>query len=72
GFFSIIAYYTNNNSTLRNLPITLPQLIGSYTSKRIAKVVIETLNTFSINYKALSYYILNNVYTNNRTIISLT
>ncbi|KAH7343133.1 hypothetical protein BKA66DRAFT_434505, partial [Pyrenochaeta sp. MPI-SDFR-AT-0127] len=71
GFFSIVAYYTNNNSTLRDLPITLPQLIGSYTSKRIAKVVIETLNIFSINYKALSYYILNNIYTNNRAIISL-
>jgi hypothetical protein len=70
GFFSIVAYFCNASSTVRDLPIALPQLTGAYTGERIAEVVAKTLKTFNIN-SNLGYFVLNNAYTNDTAITKL-
>jgi hypothetical protein len=53
------------------LPIDLPQLIGAYTSKRLAKVVTLTLINYGITPAKLGYFVLNNASNNNTAVAAL-
>jgi hypothetical protein len=57
---------------VNNIPINLLQLIGAYTSKRLAKAIALTLPNYSITLLKLGYFILINASNNNTTIAALT
>jgi hypothetical protein len=68
GFLSIVAHYVTAAGELRDLPIALPQLTGSYSGERIGEIVLTTLQSFSISADKASYFILNNATNNDTTI----
>ena len=53
------------------MPIALPQLTGAHNSKRIAKVVIKTLQDFKITSQSIGYFVLDNATNNNSTVATL-
>jgi hypothetical protein len=67
----IVAHYVAADGTLQDLPIALPQLTGAHSSKRIAKVVVITLQAFKITTYRVSYFILNNATNNNATVAAI-
>jgi hypothetical protein len=71
GFFGVVAYFLDAASVIRDLPIDLPQLVGAYTSKQIAKVINSTLTTYSNTPLKLGYFVLNNATSNNTAIAAL-
>ncbi|KAF2680555.1 hypothetical protein K458DRAFT_311539, partial [Lentithecium fluviatile CBS 122367] len=46
-------------------------LSSAYISKRVTKVIIKTLETFSINSSLIRYFTLNNITNNNIAISAL-
>ena len=67
----MVAYFANADGTIRDLPIALPQLTGAYTGERIAKVVSNIINVFSITQSQLRYFVLNNAYANDTAVTKL-
>jgi hypothetical protein len=70
-YLGIVAYYVSSKGTLKDLPIALLQLIGAYSSKAIAKVILVIFKEFKITVGKLSYFVLNNAYNNNTIINTL-
>ncbi|KAI1514567.1 hypothetical protein Ptr86124_005890, partial [Pyrenophora tritici-repentis] len=62
GFFGVVAYFADADGTIRDLPIALPQLTGAHTGERIAKVVGNIIDVFSITRSQLRYFVLNNAH----------
>ncbi|PZD24468.1 hypothetical protein A1F97_11129, partial [Pyrenophora tritici-repentis] len=59
GFFGIVAHFATAKGDLRDVAINLPQLLGAYTSDRIANCVAETLQKFNITAQNLIIFSLN-------------
>jgi hypothetical protein len=53
------------------MPINLPQVLGSYDSKTIARVVKRTLSSFSIHPLKLGYFVLDNASNNDTAVTKL-
>jgi hypothetical protein len=70
-YLGIITYYVNSKSNLKDLPIALLQLIGAYSSKAIAKVILVIFKEFKITIGKLSYFVLNNAYNSNTILNTL-
>jgi hypothetical protein len=71
GFLGVVAHYVNSTGDLVDLPIALPQLTGAHTGEKIAKIVSETLQQFSINLRTVSYFMLNNATNNDAAVLRL-
>ncbi|KAF1362276.1 hypothetical protein EJ07DRAFT_72771, partial [Lizonia empirigonia] len=48
GFFTFIAQYADSTGAIVDLPIALPQLVGTRTAEAIANVVAQTTRRFDI------------------------
>lgn len=68
GFLGIVAHYVNKHGNLIDLPIALPQLAGSHSGKAMAGVILQTLQQFNIDERAIGYFVLDNA-SNNDTAI---
>jgi hypothetical protein len=49
GFVGIMVHYIDSRGNLQDLPIALPQLTDAHSGERIAEVILETLDLFSID-----------------------
>jgi hypothetical protein len=54
-----------------DLPITLPQLTGSHTGKKIAEIVSKTLQQFGINSRTVGYFMLDNATNNDAAVLRI-
>jgi len=68
GYLGLVAYFVNNAGLLVDLPIALPQLIGTHSGDRMAQVVLTVLEDFGISSSQLGYFTLDNA-SNNDTAI---
>ncbi|PWO19726.1 SnoaL-4 domain containing protein, partial [Pyrenophora tritici-repentis] len=71
GFFGIVAHFATAKGDLRDVAINLPQLLGAYTSDRIANCVAETLQKFNITAQNVGYFMLDNAFNNDTAIATL-
>jgi hypothetical protein len=53
------------------MPINLPQLVGAYTGKQLAKVITLTLTTYGITADNVGYFVLNNASNNDTAVAAL-
>ncbi|PVH90999.1 hypothetical protein DM02DRAFT_546695, partial [Periconia macrospinosa] len=63
--------YIDASGDVVDLPIALPQLVGTHTGERIADVVSQTLQSFGINRGKLVCFALGNAYKNNTAVSKL-
>jgi hypothetical protein len=71
GFFGVVAYFADTNGTIRDLPIALPQLMGTHTGERIAEVAGNIIDTFGITHNQVGYFVLNNACANDTAVTKL-
>jgi hypothetical protein len=71
GFLGIIVHYVDSRGNLQDLPIALPQLTGAHSGERIAEVILETLDLFSINTRTVGYLVLNNASNKNSAVLAI-
>ena len=48
-YLGIVVHYLDRHGDLQDLPIALPQLTGAHSGERMAEVVSQTLQQFSIS-----------------------
>jgi hypothetical protein len=58
GFLGILEQYVDSYGKLQDLPIALPQLASAHSGKRMAEVILETLDLFSIDAPTVGYFVL--------------
>jgi hypothetical protein len=71
GFLGIVVHYIDSRGNLQDLPIALPQLTGAHSGERIAEVILETLDLFSIDAHTLGYFALDNASNNNSAVLAI-
>jgi hypothetical protein len=71
GFLGIVAHYVDSKGDLQDLPIALPQLTGAHSGKRMAEVIIKTLQDFNITSQSIGYFVLDNASNNDSTVATL-
>lgn len=71
GFFGIVANYATADSTIKNVAIDLPQVMGAHTGDRIADCIEKTLQRFGISASKLGYFMLDNAANNDTAIAAL-
>jgi hypothetical protein len=71
GFLGIVVHYIDSCGNLQDLPIALSQLTGAHSGEKIAEVILETLDLFSIDAHTLGYFILDNASNNNSAVLAI-
>ena len=71
GYFGIVAHFTNDSGIIKDMPINLPQVLGSHDGKTIAGVVKLTLSSFGIHPLKLGYFVLDNALNNDTAVATL-
>jgi hypothetical protein len=66
-----VVHYIDSRGNLQDLPIALPQLTGAHSGERIAEVILETLDLFSIDAHTLGYFALDNASNNNSAVLAI-
>jgi len=71
GFLGVVAHYVNSAGDLMDLPIALPQLTSAHTGEKIAEVVSQILQQFSINPHTIGYFVLDNAPNNDAAVLRI-
>jgi hypothetical protein len=71
GFLGVVAHYVNSYGNLQDLPIALPQLTGAHSGEKMADVISQTLQQFSINSCTVGYFVLDNASNNNSAVAAI-
>jgi hypothetical protein len=71
GFLGVVAHYVDSHGNLQDLPIALPQLTGAHSGEKMAEVVSQTLQQFSINSRTVGYFVLDNASNNDSAVAAI-
>jgi hypothetical protein len=71
GFLGIVVHYADSHGNLQDLPIALPQLTGAHSGEKMAEVILQTLDLFSIDAHTLGYFVLDNASNNNSAVLAI-
>jgi hypothetical protein len=71
GFLGVVAHYVNSYGNLQDLPIALPQLTGAHSGKKMADVISQMLQQFSINSRTVGYFVLDNASNNDSAVAAI-
>jgi hypothetical protein len=67
----VVAHYVDSHGNLQDLPIALPQLTGAHSGEKMAEVVSQTLQQFSINARTVGYFVLDNANNNDSAVAAI-
>lgn len=71
GFLGVVAHYVDRRGKLVDLPIALPELVGSHSGQAMAKVIHKTLEEFGITSSTVGYFVLDNASNNDSAVAAL-
>jgi hypothetical protein len=71
GFLGVVTHYVDSHGNLQDLPITLPQLTGAHSGEKMAEIVSQTLQQFSINSRTVGYFVLDNASNNDSAVAAI-
>ena len=67
-FLGVHIHYLDDDGNKHEYPITLPQLAGAHTGKRLGEVVNDVIQKFEIRLSQVGYFVLDNVGSNNMAV----
>lgn len=71
GFLGVVSHYVDCSGDVKDLPIALPQLIGTHSGERMTEVVSKILQQFGISPLTVSYFVLDNARNNDTAVLNL-